>query len=50
MEKIDFEKKNSKKSENFSLFQQKNQFFQVKFLLEKIDFSIEKVKKKSEKN
>ena len=44
MEKNDFEKKISKKIEKFRFFQLKNQFFQVKILLEKFDFSIEKIK------
>ena len=44
MEKNDFEKKSQKKIEKFRFFQLKNQFFQVKILLEKIDFSIDKIK------
>ena len=44
MEKNDLGKKFQFFFREISIFQLKNQFFQVKFLLEKIDFSIEKIK------
>ena len=44
MEKINLEKKISSKNRKFSFFQLENRFFQVKNLLEKIDFPIEKMK------
>ena len=47
MEKNHFEKK-FKQNRKIRFFQYKNYFFQVKFLLEKIDFPIEKKKKKSD--
>ena len=47
MEKINLDKKISSKNQKNSFFQLENQFFQVKNLLEKNDFSIEKIKKMS---
>ena len=44
MEKNDFEKNIENIFEKFRFFQLKNRFFQVKNLLEKIDFSIGKMK------